>query len=141
MGFIISLSIGNKLLDGKFNASTIYSISSILYLPIGHAVTSLIVFGWPKPYLKNLLMNMPIGITGTGVGSFFTGLLVNYEFDLKVASFLSTLKLVTLELEEEIGQSYTNAAVVVITGIWGYVLSVMVNSKPKPSDKTHKKEL
>jgi len=141
IGFMIALTVGDTLLKEKMAASTIYSLSSILYLPIGHSITSLIVFGWPKPYLTNLLMNLPIGMAGTAIGSFCTGMLVSYNFDAKVTGLLQSLNLVALrsEVEDDDGQAYTNIMVIIITGIWGYVLSVMVNgSKPK---KKHGKEL
>jgi len=113
------------------------------YLPIGHAVTSLVVFGWPKHYLKNLLMNLPIGIIGTAIGSFSTGALVNMEFDAKVTNLLQAINLVAVEQGEKEGggtSAYTNIAVLIITGIWGYVVSTLVNSQ-KPPQKKHEKDL
>ena len=109
-------------------------------MPIGHAVTSLIVFGWPKPYLPNLLMNLPIGMMGTAVGSFCTAMLVNMDFDAKCRGVLRMLNLVAVnaEEEEEGSTAYTNVMVIIITGIWGFVLSNMVNSK---KSKKHEKEL
>jgi hypothetical protein len=148
VGFMLSLSIGNKLLKDSLPASTIYSLSSILYLPIGHAVTSLFVFGWPKPYLKNLLINLPVGMSGTAMGSFCTGLLVSYEFDSKVKSLLQMLNLVAYDgenQEKDDGQAYTNIAVIIVTGIWGYFISVLVNGSKPPTKmakkKQHEKEL
>jgi len=141
IGFMTALTVGDSLLQDKMAASTIYSLSSILYLPIGHAVTSLIVFGWPKPYLTNLLMNVPIGMSGTAIGSLCTGMLVSYNFDAKIIGLLQTLNLVALQREEEHedGQAYTNIMVIIITGIWGYILSVMVNDS-KPKKRKHDKE-
>lgn len=143
VGFMLALFFGNTLLKDSLSASTIYSLSSILYLPIGHAVTSLFVFGWPKAYIQNLLMNLPIGMSGTAMGSFCTGLLVSYEFDSKVKSLLRMVKLGGIESDSddgEIGQAYTNIAVIIITGIWGYFMSVLVNGSKQPAKK-HEKEL
>jgi hypothetical protein len=145
VGFMIALSIGNTLLKDSFPVSTIYSLSSILYLPVGHAITSLFVFGWPKPYLKNLLINLPVGMSGTAMGSFCTGLLVSYEFDSKVKRFLRMLNIGVAEVDDDddggIGQTYTNIAVIIVTGIWGYFVSVLVNGSKQPTKKQHEKEL
>jgi len=142
VGFMLALSIGNNLLKESLSASTIYSLSSLLYLPIGHAVTSLFVFGWPKPYLRNLLINLPVGMSGTMMGSFCTGLLVSYEFDSKVKSLLQMLNFVSYDAEKEDseeGQTYTNIAVIIVTGIWGYFISVLVNGPKRPTKATKKK--
>lgn len=141
VGFMIALTVGDTVLKDKMPASSIYSLSSILYLPIGHAITSLFVFGWPKPYLPNLLMNLPIGMSGTAIGTFCTGMLVRHNFDAKVTSILQTMNLVAVQSkeDEEDGQAYTNIMVIIITGIWGYALSVMVNGSK--SKKKHAKEL
>jgi uncharacterized membrane protein YeaQ/YmgE (transglycosylase-associated protein family) len=135
------LAIGNTIFKDSFPASQIYSICSMAYLPIGHAITSLVVFGWPKEYLKNLLMNLPIGMVGTMIGSFSTGLLVDMEFDSMVRNVFQSMNLVAAEQnEEENGTAYTNIAVLIITGIWGYVASTLVNSQ-KPAKKQHEKDL
>lgn len=140
-GFMSLLALGNYILKDSYPASKIYSMCSLAYMPIGHAVTSLVVFGWPKEYFKNLLMNFPIGVIGTTIGSYSTGFLVAMEFDAKVRNFLQSMNLVgdTDDGDEGNGQAYTNIAVLIITGIWGYVVSTMVNSQ-KPTKK-HEKEL
>ena len=136
VNFMVWLILGNKFLKGVFPPATIYSIVSIITLPIGHAVTSLVVFGWPKPYFSNLLMNLPIGMSGTVVGTFSTETLIRMEFDAKVRGLLQMLNLVGKSQEEDDGTGFTNIMVMIVTGIWGYVLSVMVNSKPqKKGDK------
>lgn len=107
-------------------------------MPIGHAVTSLVVFGWPEKYFQNLMMNFPIGIVGTMIGSFSTGMLVRNGFDSMVHGVLSSMYLVGDKPEDDDGTAYTNIAVLIITGVWGYVVSTLVNSK-KPQKK-HQKE-
>jgi len=84
-------------------------------------------------------MNMPIGITGTAVGSTCTGFLTNIGFDDSCKAFLQRLSLMALEDEgaESDGSMFTNILVLIITGIWGYVLSTIVNSE-KPVKKGEK---
>jgi hypothetical protein len=42
---------------------TMYSIVYLVFIPIGHALVSLLVFGWPEKYIPSLLSNFPIGLT------------------------------------------------------------------------------
>lgn len=136
--FMTSLYLATAAFKESYPVSTIYSVVSMLCLPIGHAVSSLVVFGWPKPYLPNLLMNLPIGISATAVGTFCTGLLNNIEFDLKCIQILQYVSLMVLEEEQESGNMFSSVLVMIITGLWGYVLSVYVNGAPS---KKHDKEL
>jgi hypothetical protein len=87
-------------------------------------------------------------MSGTAMGSFCTGLLVSYEFDSKVKSLLQMLNLVAYDgenQEKDDGQAYTNIAVIIVTGIWGYFISVLVNGSKPPTKmakkKQHEKEL
>lgn len=87
-------------------------------------------------------MNLPVGMSGTAMGSFCTGLLVSYEFDSKVKSLLQMVNLVAYDgdnQEKDDGQTYTNIAVIIVTGIWGYFMSVLVNGSKTPT-KTKKKQ-
>jgi hypothetical protein len=94
-------------------------------------------------------MNLPVGMSGTAMGSFCTGLLVSYEFDSKVKSLLQMVNLVAYDgdnQEKDDGQTYTNIAVIIVTGIWGYFMSVLVNgsktpTKTKKKQQQHEKEL
>ncbi len=132
-----SLYFATAAFEGTYSASTVYSVVSIACLPIGHAVSSLIVFGWPKPYIPNLLMNLPIGMSSTVVGTICTGILESIEFDEKCTSLMQELNLIVIK-EEDSGNLFSSVLVIVITGLWSYVLSVYVNSTPK---KKHDKEL
>ena len=72
-GFLGGFNLAVNHLDKYYAASTIYSIYYVFFIPVGHAINSLIVFGWPKPYLPSLLSNAPIGLTAMMLGTFFTG--------------------------------------------------------------------
>jgi hypothetical protein len=114
-----------------YSSSTIYTFSNLFYIPIGHAISSLLVFGWPAQYLKNLLMNAPIGLTATVIGSLSTEFLDRMEFD---AACYNLLKGFSFMEGQDGGNMFTNFLVMIITGIWGYTLSTVVNSSPKPKD-------
>src|SRR6056300_805883 len=62
-------------------ASKIYAIFYTMYIPVGHALTSLFVFGWPTKYLPSLLANAPIGLTAMALGTALTGFLSKVEFN------------------------------------------------------------
>jgi hypothetical protein len=137
LGFLLSSFVFNKFFHERYHASTLYLLSSIAYFPIGHANTSLMVFGWPSPYLPNLLMNMPIGFGGIAIGTLCTGILDRLEFDDFMRGVLSGLRLMTFEKDDD-GNMFSSLLVMIITGVWGYVLSTMVNGKKTPKKKTDK---
>ena len=122
-------------------AAKIYTISNICMLPIGHATSSLLVFGWPKHYFSNLCMNAPIGLSATFIGTVCTGILDKMKFDAIVSGIVRGLFL--LEASEDdsdgAGQFYTSILVMIITGLWSFILSTVVNAPKK--DKKGEKEL
>ncbi len=128
-GFMFSLWMATVSFREMYSQSTIYAMSNLFYIPIGHAITSLLVFGWPQRYFQNLLMNAPIGLAGTAIGSFSTEFLDRFGFDGACHGVVRSLAIV--ELEEEAGNVYTSLVVMILTGIWGYFISNLVNSSPK----------
>lgn len=63
-GNIIFLCLYNfavNKLDGIYPASTVYMAVYLLFIPVTHAVVSLLVFGWPRNYITSLMSNVPIG--------------------------------------------------------------------------------
>ena len=123
-------------------ASTIYALVYFLFIPISHAFSSLVVFGWPKEYVKSLLSNFPIGLSAILIGSAFTAYLdrIRFEFiaDDFVREYMTNKPHVETDDFEEVGEFYSSLVVMMITGIWTYVISAMVNSQ---TSEAHKKEL
>merc|ERR1719232_2093751 len=62
-----------------YTASTIYAIFYLFYIPLGHLMQCLFVFGWPKDYLPSLLANAPVGLTAMALGTALTGFLSKVE--------------------------------------------------------------
>lgn len=120
-----------------YSSSKIYTITNLLFIPVGHAVTSLFCFGWPKQYIQNLSLNAPISLIGTAIGSVLTHFLDRIGFDGSCYRLLKSVGF--MKDQDEEGNMFTNLAVMVITGIWGYVLSNFINSSPKA--KKGRKEL
>mmetsp|Transcript_21582 Transcript_21582/g.27236 ORF Transcript_21582/g.27236 Transcript_21582/m.27236 type:complete len:179 (+) Transcript_21582:101-637(+) len=129
-GFMFSLWMATVSFREMYSASTIYAISNLFFIPIGHAVSSLLVFGWPEHYVQNLLLNAPIGLVGTAIGSFATEFLDRLGFDAVCHGLLGRLAIV--EIEEEAARVYTSIMVMIVTGVWGYIVSNIVNSSPTP---------
>lgn len=121
-------------------ASTIYAVYYLCYIPVGHALMSLFVFGWPAEYLPSLMANAPIGITAMGIGTVVTGYLSGIQFDGMVEDWKASMFGREPPPPEEEGEFYAGLVVMVITGVWSYVLSIYVNSA-KPEAKDDKKEL
>jgi hypothetical protein len=70
------------------NTSTIYSVVYLIFIPVTHAILSLLVFGWPDRYVPSLMSNFPIGITAIGLGASLTAYLDRIDFDEQVVEFL-----------------------------------------------------
>lgn len=117
---------------------TMYSIVYLIFIPIGHAMVSLLVFGWPEKYCPSLMSNFPIGLTAIGIGGGLTAWLDSIEFNEKVADYMrNNFEHSSMPSGDE-GQFYSSLAVLVVTSLWTYVLSIYVNSPP---DMSEKKEL
>ena len=69
------------------NASTIYSVVYLIFIPVTHAILSLLVFGWPDRYVPSLMSNFPIGITAIALGASLTAYLDRIDFDEQVVEF------------------------------------------------------
>ena len=118
-----------------YPASTIYAVFYTLYIPVGHAMGSLIVFGWPEKYLPSLLANAPIGLTAMAIGTVLTGFLSNIGFNAMADDWISSLTGAEKPVEEEEGEFYSSLVVMVATGVWCFVLSLYVNSEKKTDVK------
>jgi ABC-type transport system involved in multi-copper enzyme maturation permease subunit len=121
-----------------YPASTIYAVFYMLYIPIGHLLGCLLVFGWPNNYLASLLSNAPVGLTAMAIGSVLTGFLSKMEFDIMVENWMANQFGTKKPEEEEEGEFYASLVVMVVTGVWTYILSTYVNSTS--DDKSAKKD-
>ena len=140
--FMITYNKAIPHLETYIAASTIYAIVYFFFIPVSHAFSSLVVFGWPKEYLKSLLSNFPIGLSAIAIGSALTAYLDRIFFEISADEFVREhiTKKPRLETDdvEEIGEFYSSLVVMIITGVWTYVISVMVNTG---SSEPHKKDL
>ena len=105
---------------------------------------SVFVFGWPKPYFMSLLSNAPIGLTAMTLGTASTAYLDKINFNERIEDYidanLSFLALAGQKENDEIGEFYSSIVVMMITGIWSSMLSMMVN-KPMSTKEKKTKEL
>ncbi|KAL7542171.1 hypothetical protein ACHAXR_011576 [Thalassiosira sp. AJA248-18] len=121
-----------------YPASTIYATFYTFYIPVGHLLTLLFVFGWPADYLSSLMANAPIGVTAMAIGTALTGFLSKIEFNATVEDLISSaLGNPPLDHSQQEGEFYSSLAVMVATGIWCFVLSLYVNAE-KPAEKEKK---
>jgi hypothetical protein len=124
----------------EYDSSTIYSIVYLIFIPIGHAWISLLVFGWPERYFTSLMNNFPIGLTAIALGAALTAYLDRMEFEghavelIKQSWTVMGYK-VEVAAEEEKGEFYSSLLVILVTGMWTFVLSVFINSPTEPIDK------
>jgi hypothetical protein len=123
-----------------YSLSTIYCVVYILFIPVSHAAISLLCFGWPELYLKSLMSNYPIGLTAMAMGAALTTYLDRADFNAKVEAlshrlfpFWDSGRL--LEPQKDKGEFYSSFLVLIVTGVWTYVLSVYVNTPPARSEK------
>ena len=122
-------------------AARIYSLFYCLYIPFGHALVSLLVFGWPTPYLPSLASNAPIGLTAMAVGTLLTGYLDRIQLEGAIDRFLVDVGVVAQpEPDAERSEFYCSLIVMAVTGVWTYVLSIYVNgSSAATEDKKGEK--
>ena len=140
--FMIAYNSAIPRLEKYIAASTIYALVYFLFIPVSHVLCSLVVFGWPKEYVKSLLSNFPIGLSALLIGSAFTAYLDRIRFEIIaddfVREYITNKPHIETDDIEEVGEFYSSLVVMVITGVWTYVISVMVNSR---TCEQHKKEL
>jgi hypothetical protein len=142
VGFMIAYNSAVVQFESMAPASTIYSVVYLIFIPVGHALISLLVFGWPERYFPSLMSNAPIGLTAIALGATLTSYLDRIAFNKVAVDFIaqSWVSLgydVEPKAEEEKGEFYSSLVVLVITGVWTFILSVVINS---PSEISEKKE-
>ena len=140
--FMVGYNLAIHHLDKYIAASTIYALVYFFFIPVSHALCSLLVFGWPKEYFRSLLSNLPIGLSAIVIGAACTAYLDRIRFESLADDFvrlrLTNKPHVETDDIEELGEFYSSLVVMAITGVWTYVISVMVNSA---SSESHEKEL
>jgi len=138
--FMVAYNVAVPRLDSYMAASTIYSIVYLFLIPISHALNNLLVFGWPNKYIKSLLANTPIGISAILIGAFCTAYLDRIRFEAMADKFVRQTFLRHHEPteEKELGEFYSSLAIMAVTGVWSYIISVVVNS---PTEPPHQKKL
>ena len=125
----------------SYPPSTIYAIFYTCYIPVGHLMQCLFVFGWPADYLPSLMSNAPIGFTAMAIGTALTGFLSKIEFNTIAEDWISSaFGTPPQDHSEEEGEFYSSLVVMVTTGIWCYVLSLYVNAAPKEGEKHIEKD-
>ncbi len=142
VGFMVAYNMSVVQFEGMAPPSTIYSVVYLIFIPIGHALISLLVFGWPERYFPSLMSNAPIGLTAIALGAMLTAYLDKTGFNKLVVDFLaqgwsSMGYEVDPKPDDEKGEFYSSLLVLLITGVWTFVLSVVINS---PSETSEKKE-
>jgi hypothetical protein len=111
-----------------YPASTIYAVFYALYIPIGHFLGCIFVFGWPENYIGNLASNAPVGLSAMAVGTILTGFLSRMEFDAMVEDWMGQMRGKLDDGEKEESEFYASLVVMVVTGVWTYLLCMYVNS-------------
>lgn len=140
VGFMVAYNMAVVQFEAMAPASTIYSVVYLIFIPVSHALISLLVFGWPERYFPSLMSNAPIGLTAIALGAMLTAYLDRTGFNKLAVDFISETW-VSLgyasepKPEEEKGEFYSSLVVLIITGVWTFVLSVVINSPTEVSEK------
>ncbi|GAX21837.1 hypothetical protein FisN_30Hh037 [Fistulifera solaris] len=122
----------------KIPAPTLYSCLYLLFIPLQHVMTCLLVFGWPDRYLQSLMANVPIGLTAIALGSALTAALDQYQFNEQIEDWIRnnfTFSRMPPRTPSEKSEFYSSLVVLAVTSLWTYVLSVCINSPATVSDK------
>ena len=98
-----------------YPASTIYAVFYLCYIPVGHALQCLFVFGWPKEYVPSLMSNAPIGLSAMAIGTMLTGFLSRVEFNSRAEDWITSTLGTEPKDEEEGGEFYSTLVVMIAT--------------------------
>jgi len=139
--FVLGLNHATHLFGDTHPASTIYALYTMCHIPFGHALNSHLVFGWPKPYMPSLLKNAPIGLTAMTLGTFITSFLVKISFESKVVNVLKDIGLGKEDEIDENGNFYSSLMVMLVTGVWSFGLTTIINSPKSPNKNKGNKDL
>ena len=140
VGFMVAYNSAVGQFESMAPPSTIYSVVYAIFIPVGHALISLLVFGWPERYFPSLMSNAPIGLTAIALGAMLTAYLDRIGFNKLAVDYIAEgWSSLGYESEptpvEEKGEFYSSLVVLLITGVWTFVLSVVINSPAETSEK------
>lgn len=119
-------------------APTIYSTVYLIFIPVQHVMSSLLVFGWPDRYVPSLMSNLPIGLTAIALGSAMTAYLDKYQFNEQIEDWIRnnfTFSHMPARTAAEKSEFYSSLLVLFATSLWTYILSLCINSPAAMSDK------
>jgi hypothetical protein len=138
--FMVVYNLAVAYFEHDLTPSTIYSIVYFLYIPVGHLLVSLLVFGWPSQrYCASLLSNFPIGLTAMAIGSALTAYCDYQNFNTRVEDYIrdnfTFSRMPSRPDEAPSSEFYTSIVVLLVTSVWTYVLSVYINAGTATSDK------
>lgn len=140
--FMVVYNYAVSNFEHRIAVSTIYSIVYFVFIPLGHASGSILVFGWPEQYISSLMSNFPIGLTAIAIGGMLTAYLDAVHFSNRVDDFVrdnfTFSKMPPRLTADGIGeesQFWSSIIVLIVTSIWTYVLTLYINSIPTKSEK------
>uniref|UniRef100_A0A6U9VZJ5 Uncharacterized protein n=1 Tax=Pseudo-nitzschia australis TaxID=44445 RepID=A0A6U9VZJ5_9STRA len=151
--FMVAYNEAVVQFEHKAASSTIYAAVYLIFIPVSHAIISLLVFGWPERYVRSLMSNAPVGLTAIVLGAALTTYCEEIEFNgwvaeavteywgligYKADTAVTTTDGITTGPDEASrggGEFYSSLFVLIVTGIWTFVLSVMVNAPPESLEK------
>jgi len=119
-------------------ASKIYAVLYLVFIPVSHLLAAVLVFGWPERYFSSLLSNLPIGITAIAIGSGLTAYLDHLDFNERIEEFIRenyNFTHMPPRPQDEKSEFYSSLLVLSVTSVWTYVLSVYINFFPLISEK------
>lgn len=126
--FMVAYNTAIKAFRHVVDVSVIYGIVQFLCIILNHFLNISLVFGWPPNYLKSLLANMPVGLSSLLLGAVMTSWLDRANFDQFLGKML-------FESFDENSGFFTAIAIMVVTGVYNFVLLNLVN-KSSPSSST-----
>uniref|UniRef100_A0A7S2DWY2 Uncharacterized protein n=1 Tax=Helicotheca tamesis TaxID=374047 RepID=A0A7S2DWY2_9STRA len=151
--FMVSGLVGTIFFMGFYNrayaafqsvasASQVFAVVQFLCIIVNHFLNVGIIFGWPESYMKSLMSNMPVGIVSLGLGAFSMGQMEKMDFDAKMEELVGFAgSSPGDDGEEEKGGLFSSIAVVIITGVFNYVVLNIINAPSPTPSKEPKKEL
>merc|ERR1711865_788516 len=118
-------AVDNSYVASVLTVTQIYAVCYSIFIPINHAIVSLLVFGWPPQYVSAMLL-----------GTILIGYFETIQLEQQIDQFLVRSGIVTVA--DEPRELYCSILVMIITGIWSYLLAQYANNTDKK--KTNKKK-
>ena len=129
-------AVDNSYVASVLTITQIYAVCYSIFIPINHAIVSLLVFGWPTQYVPSLATNIPQSVSAMLLGTILIGYFETIQLEQQIDQFLVRSGIVTVA--DEPRELYCSILVMIITGIWSYLLAQYANNTEKK--KTNKKK-